>query len=148
VAHAEQIFRDLLGLRSGDAPAPTPHAFLEAVRRFSLVGFEVPDDADSDGFLFAYGAYRHLPGPGFIVTVVRQLEVCDESGNHGCYLQLHGQYLCSIEPDLEALGHKGAWWFRGDPTQFDEWFSAMTNDPVWHAIGNRPFRFTVWQDSV
>jgi hypothetical protein len=149
VVTAERIFRELVGVPTDDHPAPTHDEFLYAVRRFSVIAFEVPDSPDSDGFLFEYGTFRWIPEPGFVVGVVRQFEIPKDSGDLDHYVQLRAEYRYAIEPDLEALRDRQSWWFRDDSTPFEEWYLSVVNDPVWDALRGRPVsRFEVSQESV
>jgi hypothetical protein len=144
VAHAERIFRELLG-----DPIPSHHDFLEAVRRFHAIDFNSSGAPDSDGFLFQYGAFRSHPEPGFHVSIVRQFEIATESGDHDYYVQTRGDYRYAIEPDLEALKVHVSWWFTNDDAPFDDWFARVVNDPVWTLIGDRPpLSFAVDQDDA
>jgi hypothetical protein len=140
VAHAERIFRELLG----DA-VPSHRDFLDAVRRFRAIDFETSGAPNSDGFLFEYGAFRSLPDPGFHLSVLRQFEI-SESSDHDHLVQTRGAYVYAIEADLAAVKSVASWWFTDDPTPFDEWFTRVVNDPVWTLIGDRPpLHFTVDQ---
>jgi hypothetical protein len=148
VTEAERVFRGLLKYHD-DRAAPAHDEFLDAVRRFGEVDFDVAEAPDSDGFLFEYGAYRRLPRPGFVVTVLRQFEIATESGEHDYHVQLHGAYRYDIEPDLEAVVGRPSWWFRSDPEPFDEWFAQVVDDPVWRVVSGRPLLdFVVFQESV
>lgn len=149
IAQAEQILRELLRLPSNRSAAPSPQDFLAAVQRFAAVEFDIADAPNSDGFLFEYGTYRSLPDPGFGVRIARQFEIVNDSEDHDHYVQISGEYLYPIEPDLEDLGSVVSWWFRDGPGSFDDWFSTVLADPVWNAVGQRPpLRFIIERETT
>lgn len=146
---AEQVFRDLIEFRAEGEPTPSFDRFLDAVRRFGSVEFDVPDAPDADGFLFQYGTFKWLPEPAFVVGIARQFDILDESGDHVDYIQIQAEYSYPIDPDLEALGGREQWWFRDGPESFGEWLTRVISAPVWDAVRSKSvLRFSISQEVV
>ncbi len=128
---------------------PTVAELHEAVRRFALVEFDVPDSPDSDGFLFQYGKVNWLPEPTFVVGFVRQLAVADVKGEHECYSQVLLEYRYAMDPNLGLIGGHEDWWFRDGPKSFEEWIRSVEGDPIWGLVsGKNPYGFEASQDQV
>jgi hypothetical protein len=140
---AATVLRDLLG-----KPAPPePERLLDAFERFERIPFDVPDEPDSDGFLFQYGPVNWLPEPTFVVNVLRQLAVADAAGKHGRHLQVQAEYRYSPDNGLAAVAGDESWWFRDDATSFADWLAGVRADPVWRIVQARTVReFVVFED--
>ena len=132
VAAAGEIASRLVEARDGDEPALA--WLVEAVREFSLVEFDVPDDADADGWLFQYGPVGWLPEPTFVVSVVRQLEVVDAGGEHESYVQVQFEVRYDVDDDLAAVGPHSQWWFPGGGTSWDDWLDDVSRAAVWATL--------------
>ncbi|MFI9200680.1 hypothetical protein [Streptomyces sp. NPDC053048] len=130
-----------------DHEFPAIEQVLAAVRSFERIEFDVPDGMESDGFLFQYGEVNWFPDPTFTVGFVRQLELVDADGDHEGYSQVQIEYAYELDAELVSMGGGDSWCFRGDETPFDEWFEAVTRDPVWGAVrGKVPKGFHVSQE--
>ncbi|MER7107893.1 hypothetical protein [Streptomyces sp. NPDC000229] len=123
--------------------------FFGVVRRFSAVEFDVPDDPDADGYIFQYGKVNWLPEPTFSLSLVRQLEVTDSSGEHEGYLQVQFELRYSLSEELESLGSRTEWWFPGDESSLDTWLSSLAELPIVDLLSRKVAReFAVWEDGT
>jgi hypothetical protein len=132
------VARGLFGCRVGDDASPSWAQFVDAIRDFERVDFDVPEAADADGFLFQLGPASWLPEPTFILGVTRQLEVVDSHGEHGSYLQVAMDFHFALDSDLEAVGSRSVWWFRGGGDDFSAWLESVNRDPIWQVVSIKP----------
>ncbi|MFI7122908.1 SMI1/KNR4 family protein [Amycolatopsis sp. NPDC049868] len=134
VGSAASVAQDLLGLPGSRRKPPVADEVIAAIRGFEGVEFDVPDDADSDGFLFQYGEVNWGSEPMFSVGFVRQMEIVDADGEHEQYSQVGFEFRCRVDADLRSLGSRAVWWFRSDGTDFEDWLTSVTRDPVWRTL--------------
>ncbi|MFD9195640.1 hypothetical protein ACFWCA_46480 [Streptomyces phaeochromogenes] len=126
---------------------PTAGEVMSAVHRFEQVEFDVPNSADSDGFLFQYGEVNWFPEPTFVVGFVRQMELVDAEGNHEGYSQVQLEYRYKVDADLRSLEESNSWWFRCGGISFEEWLESVRQDPIWRVIQEKiPLEFDVSQE--
>lgn len=135
IAAAGEIASRLVEARDHDEPALA--WLVEAARELSFVEFDVPEEADADGWLFQYGPVSWLPEPTFVVSVVRQLEVVDADGEHESYVQVQLEVRYDVDDDLAAGGPHSQWWFPGGGTSFDEWLDDVSRAAVWASLESR-----------
>ena len=109
----------------------------EVVREFSVVEFDVPEIADSDGYLFQYGPVGWFPDPTFAVSIVRQLERVDAAGEHEAYIQVQFELRYSPDEDLGSLGGHAQWWFPGDRVSFEVWLDDVSRTDAWQVLATR-----------
>ena len=145
LGEAGDIARSLVG-DGTPAGAPVP-VLVELARRFAATEFDVPSDQDADGYLFQYGKASWLPGPTFVVSMVRQLEVVDTDGDHESYSQVQFEYRFPLDVELEMAGSHSDWWFPAGPTPFDVWLQSVSRSPIGDLLrGKKPREFLVWVD--
>jgi hypothetical protein len=149
VEAAPAIVRELIAPAAGGGGVPSRADLVAAVRRFAQVEFDVPDGPGADGFLFQYGPANWFPEPTFVLGVARQFEVLDDAGEHGCYYQLNLEYRYPADADLDSAGTRTEWWFRDEPTSFDDWLGSVERDQIWQVTSTKPVgEFAVYLDEV
>ncbi|WP_405910221.1 hypothetical protein OG742_42090 [Streptomyces sp. NBC_00828] len=145
VDHARDIAQRVLESVTTAAIPEVPD-LAEAVRRFEETEFEVPEAADTDGFLFQYGYVNWFAEPTFVLGFTRQLGVGEEDSVDE-YVQVQYEYQYRHDAELSHLKSPDSWWFRDDGTPFAEWLAAAMRDPVWDVIGKKtPVAFEVTED--
>ncbi|QHA07887.1 hypothetical protein GQF42_35460 [Streptomyces broussonetiae] len=126
---------------------PSVEELFTVIRDFERIEFDVPDRADSDGFLFQYGQVNWFPDPTFVVGFVRQLEIVDAGGEHEAYSQVQLEFRYRVDADLDPIQSHSSWWFAESQGPFDGWLEAVKQNPVWRAIrGKVPAAFDVSQE--
>ncbi len=121
----------------------------DAFQEFERIEFDVPLATDADGFLFQLGSVSWLSAPTFVLGVTRQLEVVDAKGEHESYVQIAMEFHCALDADLQTLGHRSRWWFRGAGSTFSEWLKVISRDPVWQVVAMKSARdFSVTLEEV
>lgn len=150
IRHVDEAVGIARGLVGGEVPAGPPVlALAELARRFAEVGFDVPEDQDSDGFLFQYGSVNWFPKPTFVLNMVRQLEVVDADGEHEFYSQVQFEYRYALDAELEAVGSHSEWWFPGDGPSFESWLDSVSRSQIGGLLGGRnPREFVVSEDQA
>jgi hypothetical protein len=149
VGTAVGVARELFASRARHDVPPSQHEFIDAVRKFERIEFDVPADQDADGFLFYWGPVNWFPEPTFTLGVIRQLGIADSAGEHEAHIQVVMEYLYAIDPDLESLGSPSSWWFRWSDDVFSTWLDSVQSDPVWQAMADKPVRaFVISTDEV
>lgn len=137
---------DELGL---DQETPTAEQLAATIQNFERIEFDVPNSADSDGFLFQLGEVNWFSEPTFTVGFVRQLEIVDSAGGHEGYSQVQIEYRYRVDKDLESLRDHTSWWFRGGEMSFGEWLDSMQHNLVWTVVrGKTPLDFAISQELV
>ncbi|WP_367139661.1 MULTISPECIES: hypothetical protein [Streptomyces] len=120
---------------------------METIRSFERVIFDVPDGADSDGFLFQYGEVNWFSDPTFTVGFVRQLELVDGEERSERYLQVQLEYRYLVDADLRSFESSNSWWFREGAVPFSEWFESVKRDPIWRVVREKiPVEFDISQE--
>lgn len=149
IRDAVEVARRLFsGYAPGDA-VPSQGQFFEAIQEFERIEFDVPLATDADGFLFQLGSVSWLSAPTFVLGVTRQLEVVDAKGEHESYVQIAMEFHCALDADLQTLGHRSRWWFRGAGSTFSEWLKVISRDPVWQVVAMKSARdFSVTLEEV
>jgi hypothetical protein len=149
VHRAVGVAHDLFASHAGKIAAPSPRDFLDAVRQFERIEFDVPMVGDTDGFLFYWGPANWFPEPTFVLGVIRQLEIEDSEGEHEVFIQVAMEFRYRPDSDLESLGSASSWWFRSYGTDFLTWLDSVHNAPVWLVVAGKPLReFEVSADEV
>ena len=145
VGEAVDIARTLV---RGDVPVGPPlPALARIARSFAVTEFDVPDDSDSDGYLFQYGKVSWLPEPTFVLSVARQLEVVDADGGHEFYAQVQFEYRYALDAELKTVVSHSEWWFPGGDTSFYSWLDSVSGSPIGNVLlGKEPREFLVWED--
>ncbi|MEU5191362.1 hypothetical protein AB0G83_30080 [Streptomyces klenkii] len=105
-----------------------------AFLRFSRRLFDVPGTPDADGLLFQYGTNSFSGLPAFTLDLTRQFEICDSSGGHDHYVQVHCELRYGLAPALEALGNFDSWFFHDAGCDLDEWAQGLTERAAWATI--------------
>jgi hypothetical protein len=147
VANAADIVLSFLAETSSSA-ASVPEA-IELVRWFANIQFEVPQDSDSDGYLFQFGSVNWLPEPTFVLSVVRQLEVVDQHGEHEHYEQVLFEFRYPLDAELEAARSHSEWWFPHSDTTFHSWMDSVERAPILEILARKhPQVFEIRQDRV
>ncbi|ORT59512.1 hypothetical protein BKD26_11330 [Streptomyces sp. CB03238] len=83
------------------------------------------------------------------MSLVRQLEVADSSGEHVGYLQVMFELRYSLDEELENLGGHAEWWFPGGAYSLDAWLSILAELPIVDLLSRKaPREFLVWQDET
>lgn len=137
---------DELGL---DQEPPVAEQLAATIQNFERIEFDVPNSADSDGFLFQFGKVNWFSEPIFTVGFVRQLDIVDSVGEHEGYSQVQIEYRYRADKDLESLRNYTSWWFRGSEVSFEEWLDSMRLNLVWTIVrGKTPVDFAISQELV
>lgn len=138
------------GLLSGHPPLGSPvPGLISLMRDFSAIEFNVPDTTDSDGYLFQYGKAGWFLEPTFVLSIVRQLEVVDSSGEHEYYVQVQFEFRYPLDGDLEAVGSHSEWWFPGNGASFDAWLDSVERSSIMDIVSSKtPRVFEIYQDQV
>lgn len=148
VEEAADIARALVG-ESDSFNSPAASGFTDLVRRFSEIEFEVPDVPDADGYLFQFGRASWFPEPTFVLSVVRQLEVVDSSGEHEAYIQVQFDFRYELDKELESAGSHSEWWFPGGEVSLDAWLDSVGLAPIMSLLARKtPRAFEIWQDGA
>lgn len=149
IESAERILRNLISAETTGQGWPFPEDAIRAFRGFGQVNFDVPGAPEVDGFLFEYGTFNFTGHRAFVVSLVRQLERCDESGEHDSYSQVGCEFTYEADSQLESRGSRVSWWFPGAAETFDSWISAVTADEVWSVVRDKqPLSFEVSQETI
>lgn len=138
------------GLLDERPPAfPQLSELTELVRRYAAIEFDVPDLPDADGYLFQYGKVSWFSEPTFVLSLVRQLEVVDSSGEHEYYIQVQFEFRYSLDDDLESVASHSEWWFPGGEVSFEEWLHSVSRSPITGTLAEKaPREFEIWQDQT
>ncbi|MFF9777012.1 hypothetical protein ACF1HJ_25560 [Streptomyces sp. NPDC013978] len=119
------------------------------VRRFSAIEFEAPESPDADGYLFQYGRVNWFSEPTFALSIVRQLEVGDVTGEHEAFVQVQFEFRYSLDDDLDSAGSHSEWWFPGGEVSFDSWLNSVDQAPISRLLATKkPRDFAIWQELV
>lgn len=137
IVSALTVVQDIVDQVGSSREVPTVEEVMGIVRSFERIAFEVPADADSDGFLFQYGEVNWFAEPTFTVGFVRQMEIVDTEGDHEGYSQVQLEYRCRADADLQSIQSRNSWWFREHGTSFDEWLESVRQDPVWEVVHDK-----------
>lgn len=137
VATAGRVLERLVLEESEVGSDLTLDQMIRVFEQFKTIDFLVPDDPDSDGFLFQYGIFGDPQRSAFVLSLVRQLELCDAEGEHEAYIQVRCEL--SYEPDecLAKLGSRELWWFRGETGgsgSSDAWIADISSMEVWNLV--------------
>ncbi|KUN25473.1 hypothetical protein AQJ23_16460 [Streptomyces antibioticus] len=117
--------------------------------RFGSQRFDVASVPDADGLLCQYGTYAFDGPPVFLLDFVRQFEVCDASGEHDHYLQLHCELRYEPVRQLRALGHFESWFFHGADEELDSWVEELRLHGFWRIVRTfPPMGIRVYQEQV
>ncbi|NUT53403.1 MAG: hypothetical protein HOV94_39875 [Saccharothrix sp.] len=147
VVMAVDIARNLQA-KMGSSVSSIPKV-MGLVRRFAAVEFEVPNDVDGDGYLFQLGIVNWLPELAFVLSVVRQLEVVDQSGEHENYIQVRFGFTYPLDEELKVVGSHAQWWFPGAGVTFDSWVDAIEESPIVTMLAKKDsWDFQIQQDLV
>ncbi|MER6590907.1 hypothetical protein ABT214_03400 [Micromonospora purpureochromogenes] len=146
VERAADVAQALVGeTRSFNSPEAS--GFIDLVRRFSEVEFEVPDVPDADGYLFQYGKVNWFFEPTFVLNVVRQLEVVDSSGEHEAYIHVQFEFRYQLDEELQSAGSYSEWWFPGSERSLNSWIDSISRAPIMGLLATKTLReFEIWQD--
>jgi hypothetical protein len=146
---AAGVAQELFASHARSGAAPSQSEFIEAVRRFERVEFDVPPVTDADGFLFQWGPASWFPEPTFTLGVTRQLEVSDSGGEHEAYIQVEMTFNYALDPELASMGSTSSWWFRHSGEDFSAWLHSIRVDPVWSVVTGKEVReFVISTDVV
>lgn len=125
---------------------------LRSFTRFACVEFALPDVPDADGLLFQYGIYAFTGRPMFILSLVRQFEQFDRSGEHEALLQVNCEILYEPDAELGNIGRWEAWWFKpqgGQGSTLSDWLAAVAANPIWQLVrGRRETSVSLTMDQV
>jgi hypothetical protein len=123
--------------------------FIELLKDFSHIEFDVPNIEDADGCLFQYGIASWLDEPAFVLSFVRQLEILDTSGEHESYSQVQFEFRYDLTQELRQLGSCSKWWFPNVGVPFDAWLDSVMDTPeVGAIIPQIPRSLEVYSDVV
>ncbi|TMR22622.1 hypothetical protein ETD86_10825 [Nonomuraea turkmeniaca] len=126
-----------------------PSGLTGLVRRYSAIEFDVPDVPDVDGYLFQYGKVSWFSEPTFVLSLARQLEVVDSTGEHDYYIQVQFEFRYPLDDELEFAGSYSEWWFPEDKRSFDVWLGSIDRATIMNILaGKTPREFEIWQDQV
>lgn len=147
VEAAESILRELGGFAVDDRRVPPVAELLSAVERFASVEFDVPAHPEADSLLFQYATT--YDASAFVVSLVRQLEVEDEDGEHECFVHLRCEYRYPVDADVQAAADHARWWNRSYPEPLVTWLGQVEADPIWRTLaGKTPTAFVIRQGIV
>ncbi|WP_433358750.1 hypothetical protein [Streptosporangium sp. CA-115845] len=119
------------------------------VRRYSAIEFDIPELPDADGYLFQYGKVSWFSEPTFVLSLVRQLEVIDSSGEHEYYVQVQFEFRYSLDNELESAGSHTEWWFPEDGISLDAWLESVNRASIMNILTQKtPREFEIWQDQA
>ncbi|MFD7334892.1 hypothetical protein ACFV98_02665 [Streptomyces violascens] len=141
------VVRGIVDQVGSGQEVPDVEELVAVVRGFWRIAFDVPDGADSDGFLFQYGKVNWFPEPTFVLGFMRQLEIVDADGEHEAYSQVQLEYRYRVDSDLDSIQGHNSWWFPESQIPFDEWLESVKRDPIWRIVrGKVPATFDVSQE--
>lgn len=149
VHRAIEVARTLFAFPTNDGAPPSQERFIDAIREFEGIEFDVPTITDADGFLFQLGSVNWLPEPTFILGITRQLEVVDSEGEHESYLQVAMDFHYPLDGDLSAIESASSWWFRNSSNDFSGWLQSVENHRIWQRVSDKaPREFVISADEV
>ena len=147
VADAVAVARRLVDEMDGFDPSLA--GVVRVAEAFAGVEFDVPDVPDADGFLFQYGRVSWFSEPTFSVSIIRQLEVADSTGEHESYVQVSYELRYAVDDDLADVAPHADWWFPGGSVAFGDWLESVRSDPIADVLAGRtPREFVVDEDEV
>lgn len=142
-----RTLRDLVSMETIGQDWPPPRGLAGIFSKFAQIQFDVPDAPEVDGFLFEYGRFDFTSQPTFVVSLARQLEKFDESGEHDSYSQVSCEFAYEVDSQLESVGSKASWWFSGAGETLDSRLAMVAADEVWDLVqGKQPLSFEVRQE--
>ncbi|GAA4670852.1 hypothetical protein GCM10023347_25820 [Streptomyces chumphonensis] len=149
VDSAQSVLLSIVDELTSGSGVPNFQDAMDAIASFARVQFDVPNESDSDGFLFQYGEVNWYSEPVFAVGFVRQMEIVDAGGEHEGYSQVQLEYQYSVDASLSSLASHSSWCFYEDEARFGEWLGLVKRDSVWNAIREKKLvNFCISQESV